>query len=270
MNCPINETIKYCRRYHLEEDQKYGNLAPGKLSDKLREALGLGRDEVPVHVYHMRRLGYPLGWLEAAKRTASDLALYDFHGREDQRRGDTSAHVDPDKVVEYPGFNVPSPTGARDFHTRYSCPPFSPQHSKGAMLAHLSRGEAGAAPDGSPRPAAAALRCDSPSLGELERQKQQLLDMLNNGVSVQQERVSLEQLTTDTAPSVVRTSAYGTPVLKGCSPYESLPRPENFSVGVSQVINFENLPDSTGKYQQMTCVLGKVRKAIKYTPEDNS
>lgn len=53
----------------------------------------------------------------------------------------------------------------------------------------------------------------------------------------------------------------GTPILK-FTPYESLPQNDNFKVGVSDVINFENLSNSTGKYVQMQKVLQKVRTIV--------
>ncbi|XP_054736920.1 zinc finger CCHC domain-containing protein 8 homolog [Anastrepha obliqua] len=62
-------------------------------------------------------------------------------------------------------------------------------------------------------------------------------------------------------PDIIKESHMGTPVLQ-FSPYEKLPSGENFKVGVSDVINFENLPDSTGKYEQMKTVIKKVRNII--------
>lgn len=62
---------------------------------------------------------------------------------------------------------------------------------------------------------------------------------------------------------VVKVSSFGTPILKSASPYSKLPKPDNFSKDVSPVINFENLPNSTGKYEQMTGVLQKVRSTLK-------
>lgn len=63
--------------------------------------------------------------------------------------------------------------------------------------------------------------------------------------------------------NVIKTSCFGTPVLKSASPYSKLPKPDNFSLDISPVINFENLPNSTGKYEKMTGVLHKVRTALK-------
>lgn len=60
----------------------------------------------------------------------------------------------------------------------------------------------------------------------------------------------------------------GTPLLK-FSPYDKLPTGEQFSKGVSDVINFENLPDSTGKYEQMKMVIQNVRKAVIKLNEEN-
>lgn len=64
-------------------------------------------------------------------------------------------------------------------------------------------------------------------------------------------------------PRVVKKSSFGTPVLKSASPFSKLPKPDKFSQDISPVINFENLPNSTGKYEQMTGVLQKVRTTLK-------
>ena len=54
------------RRYH-EETHAKDQFKPGRLSDTLREALGLNDDELPMHIYQMRNLGYPPGWMEELK-----------------------------------------------------------------------------------------------------------------------------------------------------------------------------------------------------------
>lgn len=63
-------------RYHLDADQKYGHLVPGKTTDNLRQALGLRSRELPLYIYKMRLYGYPPGWLENAKVSQSGLSLY--------------------------------------------------------------------------------------------------------------------------------------------------------------------------------------------------
>lgn len=152
------------------------------------------------------------------------------------------------------------------------------------------------------------LSSASPSLLELEKQKQQLLQELqantsvieiedslideiialdessnndddNNATETKQQDMDLpasptenpnKNLDNQSEPSstannitadIIKESFMGTPVLK-FSPYDNLPNGENFKVGVSDVINFENLPDSTGKYEQMKQVIKKVRNVI--------
>lgn len=73
---------------------------------------------------------------------------------------------------------------------------------------------------------------------------------------------------TTAAPPNFKASFEGTPVLK-FSVFDKLPEGSNFKVGVSDVINFENLPDSTGKYEQMKDLLKNVReKMVKLQSED--
>lgn len=132
------------------------------------------------------------------------------------------------------------------------------------------------------------------SLDSLELRKKKLLAELNEASSLKNtdedtnnseiqneldtsqnsEKLDLEINTTRT-PDVseevytitkaVKTSSFGTPILKSASPFSKLPHPDNFAQNVSPVINFENLPNSTGKYEQMTEVLMKVRKTLKNT-----
>lgn len=60
----------------------------------------------------------------------------------------------------------------------------------------------------------------------------------------------------------IKSIDLGTPILQSASPYVKLPSSEKFSKNICDVINFENLPDSTGKYEQITGVLHKVRDIL--------
>lgn len=64
-------------RYHVDATQRFGTVVAGEISNELRKALGLHRNELPLHIYRMRELGYPPGWLENAKVSQSGLALFD-------------------------------------------------------------------------------------------------------------------------------------------------------------------------------------------------
>lgn len=68
-------------RYHVDVEQRFGHLVPGELSKDLRNALGLRSKELPMHIYRMRMLGYPPGWLENAKVSGSGLTLFDSEVR---------------------------------------------------------------------------------------------------------------------------------------------------------------------------------------------
>jgi len=60
----------------------------------------------------------------------------------------------------------------------------------------------------------------------------------------------------------VKSVHLGTPILQSSSPYNKLPSSEKFSKDICDVINFENLPNAMGKYEQMSGVLRKIRKTM--------
>ena len=70
----------------------------------------------------MRNMGYPPGWLEEAKLQHSGITLFDSEGEVD-RGSDEEGEVilpgdkdrfDPKKFIDFPGFNVKTPSGIRD------------------------------------------------------------------------------------------------------------------------------------------------------------
>ncbi|XP_043282025.1 zinc finger CCHC domain-containing protein 8 homolog [Venturia canescens] len=137
---------------------------------------------------------------------------------------------------------------------------------------------------------------DSPSLADLERRKKQLLAELDDSSQpsppstpvtsrscsstshsscVDQQEPQKASITNDppqtveamcslTTPSrgSVKSVDLGTPLLESTSPYSKLPSVENFAKDVCDIINFENLPDSTGKYEKMSGILQKVRNTL--------
>jgi zinc finger CCHC domain-containing protein 8 len=267
-------------RYHLEEDQKFGDLKPGKMSDELRKALGLHKNEAPRHIYLMRKLGYPPGWLEEAKLTCSDLQMFDIDGNFLKMTTAKKQGLDACKIVDYPGFNVPFQKGVKDDHQMYRVPPYSDSFSKDAMISFFDKQfvqednletcdmDIEHEPESTnlnPEPAnliqaAKSNDRNSPSLVDLEQQKQQLLEELNDEPKAEVKNANIDP---EKETSVIKASCFGTPVLKSNSPYLTLPNPDNFSRDVSPVINFENLPNTTGKYEQLTDVLQKVRNTLK-------
>lgn len=109
------------KRYHFERDQFSGSTA-GHLSDSLRKAMGLEANQLPRFIYHMRKFGYPPAWLLEAKIKHSGVAVYGRDGAVPEE-GDETGEVfeegekdryDIQKLIHFPGFNVPLPEGFID------------------------------------------------------------------------------------------------------------------------------------------------------------
>lgn len=66
-----------------------------------------------------------------------------------------------------------------------------------------------------------------------------------------------------------REVVVGTPLLKGVSPFASLPSGDKWSVGVSDVIDFENLPDATGTYKRLRGLISTVRTVVQRINDQN-
>ncbi|KAH8389890.1 hypothetical protein KR200_003402 [Drosophila serrata] len=338
-------------RYHIDTEQRFGHIKPGRISTKTRHAIGYARGELPFMYYRLRVLGYPPAWLEEAKVQSSGIALFNADGTEVTKSDDEDGEADTfkydiNKIVEFPGFNVePSGKFFDDFQ-HHNVPPFQPDHSKANFIKSLGENvtsgyrrkkllELPATHDEEPVEQTTLGDCDmeivdeaedpplpasmptppppppepieekqevrarspSPTLEDLREQQEKLLLQLECNTSLNSTAIDSTSLNTldDTVeleatgipqtqsapamPSGTRASPLpsakkfkasfdGTPVLK-FSVFDKLPEGSNFKVGVSDVINFENLPDSTGKYEQMKDLLKNVReKMVKLQSED--
>lgn len=60
------------RRYF---DDLADNVKPGVISERLRQAIGLDDDKLPIWIYRMRVLGYPPGWLKIADMSQTIVPL---------------------------------------------------------------------------------------------------------------------------------------------------------------------------------------------------
>lgn len=98
---------------------------------------------------------------------------------------------------------------------------------------------------------------------EDNRKENQDRNYLNGNASVEAPNKFKSFVSVNNTMKSIKNSTYGTPILKSNSPYDKLPQLTNFTKGVSAVIDFENLPNSTGKYEQMSKVLQKVRDKLK-------
>uniref|UniRef100_A0A1B0AF31 CCHC-type domain-containing protein n=1 Tax=Glossina pallidipes TaxID=7398 RepID=A0A1B0AF31_GLOPL len=397
-DCPMPRNPKRIRtakkfitkseRYHVDVEQRFAHLRPGRISDNLREAMCLKRGELPFFFYRMRYLGYPPGWLEDAKVEHSGITLFNsdviYHiARQgsavlnsDQDEGEVEPRTykyDASKIIDFPGFNQYPGENFYDDYRHHNVPPFDKRQLKDEFIKSLGDNvltgykrkklkdlnisnsttedhnnattleitdmeiedadsgdrnvefirppvppmELSTVEDKPPPPPPpislvdttleervdvkkAIIDCDedrshSPSLEDLQAKQLLLLQELQANISItsEHEDSTLEVLVLDdsedninsssvdssaknnntnyelpanaqnkdTKEPLITESFVGTPVIK-FSPYDCLPTGENFKVGVSDVINFENLPDSTGKYAQMKKILKRVRDTV--------
>lgn len=132
-------------RYHVDLEQKYGHIVPGRLTHELRQALGLRKRDLPVHIYRMRLFGYPPGWLEDAKITHSGLQLFNSNGDPVQDSDESDGEVDTvkptkydvRKIISFPGFNVDAGDEYIDNSKFYGVPPRMGHQSRDEMIRNL-------------------------------------------------------------------------------------------------------------------------------------
>lgn len=124
-------------RYHEEDENRFGQLQPGKISEQLRHALGLRHYQLPEHIYRMRVLGYPPGWMREAEVHQAQMSLFDGDGKSvshpNEESGEsepTNVKYKPEKLVSFPGFNTSIPRGFRDEARERNFPPMQQLHQR--------------------------------------------------------------------------------------------------------------------------------------------
>lgn len=92
-------------RYHVDANQAYAELLPGKISSDLSKALGLKKKELPSFFFRMRLSGYPEGWLKAAEIHDSGISMITTGNGETKLTNEDSVRYDESKIISFPGFN---------------------------------------------------------------------------------------------------------------------------------------------------------------------
>uniref|UniRef100_A0A1A7Z5H5 Zinc finger CCHC domain-containing protein 8 n=1 Tax=Iconisemion striatum TaxID=60296 RepID=A0A1A7Z5H5_9TELE len=135
-----NQAVQSNQRYHADEvAERFAKFKPGVISDELLTALGVEANTLSPLIYRMRQLGYPPGWLKEAEMENSGLSLYD--GKDDnETHGSTSQNIsyDVSKLVDFPGFNMPTPHKIKDEFMHYGSIPMQNSHMKHNYAAYLS------------------------------------------------------------------------------------------------------------------------------------
>ena len=131
----------------------YRGFRPGRISDELRDALGISSNQLPPFVYIMRKLGYPTAWLVEAQVKDAQLIGLDEEGNTELGKDNSekksgfyfsetifrfdfvlfSTHLitdlnileiveyDAEKIFSFAGFNEPLPPGIIDVYNIFHC-----------------------------------------------------------------------------------------------------------------------------------------------------
>ncbi|XP_042661233.1 zinc finger CCHC domain-containing protein 8 isoform X4 [Tyto alba] len=141
--CGEASNQNFQQRYHAEEvEERFGKFKPGVISGELQDALGVTDKSLPPFIYRMRQLGYPPGWLKEAEMEHSGLALYD--GKDDGGSEDEGSRqpkcitYDVSKLINYPGFNISTPSGIPDEWQIFGSIPMQPSQQKDVFAHYLS------------------------------------------------------------------------------------------------------------------------------------
>lgn len=111
-------------RYHQGEQDRFKEFVPGVISESLRGALMISKEELPPYIYKMRDLGYPPAYLKSKN---SGLLMYGKEGKIQYGYGEEEGEIQPDTLeqeVLYPGFNAPIEEGLIDRSAEFGLAPF--------------------------------------------------------------------------------------------------------------------------------------------------
>ncbi|OBZ83061.1 Zinc finger CCHC domain-containing protein 8 [Choanephora cucurbitarum] len=128
-NCPLPKNMSRISRKKRELRENHArslfnsplllHFEPGRLSDNLKEALGILKNrEEPPYYANMRYYGYPPGYMK--REDDPILKIYDGNGNEEEVPN-TDKHIFFDsshnkQTVEYPGLNLSSTQQDIDWH----------------------------------------------------------------------------------------------------------------------------------------------------------
>ncbi|KFU90223.1 Zinc finger CCHC domain-containing protein 8, partial [Chaetura pelagica] len=135
--CGETSNQNFQQRYHAEEvEERFGKFKPGVISGELQDALGVTEKSLPPFIYRMRQLGYPPGWLKEAEMEHSGL---DDGGTDDEgSRQPKRITYDVSKLINYPGFNISTPSGIPDEWQMFGSIPMQPSQQKDVFAHYLS------------------------------------------------------------------------------------------------------------------------------------
>lgn len=293
-------TLSMANRYY--DSGADGEVKPGKISAELREALNIAENDIPLWIYRMRALGYPPGWLKKAIVDTSDIFDTDTSIEEktkttaDNNKSSNSHTATPEssssnsnkrktpptneevqydhsKLIEYPGFNMPMPKNCVDYHYYINMPAMLEHQQLEYAKKHMNSFKP------SLNTSASSIKSKS-SLNQEHKKAKLNKDDDNKDKDKKEdeeeeegeEDVKIVNNSTTTTTSNDMTNSIVGEEIKLLSKGSPMPKPvkraplEKFSEGiVGDLLYFENLPASSGKFDSIRELLNKMNDSTSST-----
>lgn len=250
-------------------------IRPGRISSQLRKALNLPENDIPIWIYRMRALGYPPGWLKKAVVDTNDIFDTDAPETEsgsNKRKSPSRDEVqyDHSKLIEYPGFNSPMPEKCNDYHYYINMPAmlahqqldYAKQHMSAFKPIHIpKRVKTGTTADDSGFSLDSSNPTDSfrdPKSPEGENSSSSSDETPSSSEKKDPNAADKSTASSTSLEEGIRLLSKGSPLPK---PVERAPL-EKFSQGVvGELLYFENIPNSTGKFDSIRGLLNTIRRS---------
>lgn len=268
-----------------------GEIKPGKISAELRQALNIAENDIPLWIYRMRALGYPPGWLKKAVVDTSDIFDTDSPTEDEESTNNSrkrkllsrdEVQYDHSKLIEYPGFNSPMPKDCVDYHYYINMPAMLEHQQLEYAKKHMNAFKPIKLPK---RTRYCNESTDSLNLSNNTSLGTITIDLTadsddslspgeeTNNLSLEKDKQNDESesrsptlkeipksLSLPSLPEEIKLVSKGSPMPK---PVERAPL-EKFSEGVvGELLYFENLPASTGKFDSIRGLLNTIRRPKK-------
>ena len=175
---------------------------------------------------------------------------------------------DVDKLIGWPGFNVEPPKDYKEESARFRAPPMqldskslnyqSLETMKRSLAPHQQQGYIRGEMQNT------NVTVESPDSKDIGEQFPKGDPPPPPGIDESKmdiEKVNVNSLIFKPAP--IKNTDNGTPIVETYSSYNELPESDKWTSFTTDHIFFENLPESTGKYENMVGILKKCREARK-------
>lgn len=254
-------------------------IKPGRISAELREALNIAENDIPLWIYRMRALGYPPGWLKKAVVDTNDI--FDTDNSEVDKNTSTSSsgsrkrkqpsseeiQYDHSKLIEYPGFNSPMPKNCVDYHYFINMPAMLEHQQLEYAKKHMNafkpvqipkRARFSGANNDSSNSISESIKTNSTERLNSEENDSDEIETKNSEHNLNITKNLDINKSTTSLPDEIKLVSKGSPMPK---PVQRAPL-EKFSEGVvGELLYFENLPTSTGKFDSIRGLLNTIRRS---------